>query len=292
MKAATYISLLACILWHGCVREEIGPCPPSGNVTLTFRYIQDGQDLFDGHIGKVNLYIYRAGGEFIRSVEVTTAPGVFHGTTIDLPAGAYEIIGWGNIGPNTGVADTDGFTPKESYIFYSGVQTGDSLYHSPGVNGAEGNVLTVPSSGTASGTMDFTNRHKIVEVYVQGLSAPSAGLSGLIPGYHFDMEPLAAAPKSMLQPGRAVNTPQGAAYLSRFYTPEFLNENPIEVSVVNSAGTAGHTLSLQEYIAEFYPDLVIRDGGGETIRIMLRFTETSVIVALPDWDYVDTTPIL
>lgn len=254
--------------------------------------MQDGQDRFGSHIGKVNLYIYRAGGEFIRTVEVPQAAlDVFHGTTIDLPAGTYDIIGWGNIGPNTGVSDTDGFTVEESYIFYSGVQTGDSLYHSPGVNGTEGYVLTVPGTGMVSGVMDFTNRHKIIEVYVQGLVAPSAGLSELIPGYYFDMTPLVAAPKSMLQQGQAVNTPQGVAYLSRFYTPEFLNANPIQVSVTNLAGTVSYTLSLQNYIAEFYPNLVIQDGGGETIRIMLRFEQTSVTVSLPGWDYIDTTPI-
>lgn len=291
MKFATYILLFAGILCSGCIRE-IGPCPPGGNATLTFRYIQDGQDVFGAHIGKVNLYIYRAGGEFVRAVEVSQeALDVFHGIEIDLPAGAYDIIGWGNIGPNTGVADTEGFTMEESYIFYSGPATGDSLYHSPGVDGTGGYVLTVPEKGSVSAVMDFTNRHKIIEVYVQGLVAPSAGVSELVPGYYFDMTPLAAAPKSMLQQGQAVTTPQGVAYLSRFYTPEFLNANPIQVSVADAAGTVGYTLSLQDYIAEFYPDLVIRDGGGETIRIMLRFTETSVSVSLPDWDYIDITPI-
>ncbi len=292
MKLAAYILLFAGILCSGCVREDVGPCPPAGNVTITFRYIEDGQDVFGDRIGKVNLYIYRSGGEFLRTVEMPqTALDVFHGTTLDLPAGIYDIIGWGNAGTNTGVEDTEGFTMEESYIFYSGIQTGDSLYHSPGVNGPAGYVLTVPEAETVSGVMDFTNRHKIVEVYVQGLAAPSVGLSELTPGYYFDMEPLAAPPKSMLQQGHAVGTPQGVAYLSRFYTPEFLNANPIQVSVTNPTGTVSHTLSLQDYIAEFYPGLVIQDGGGETIRIMLRFMETSVTVSMPDWDYVDTTPI-
>ncbi len=287
----TYILAMASCL-TGCIREGIEPCPPSGNVTLTFRYLKEGQDLFPSAIRKVNLYLFLSGGSFIRSVEIpATALILFQGIRMDLPPGTYDIIGWANVEENSAISPLAGEEMTASYLYYTGTATGDSLYHSPGVNDPAGYELIVADTGSIHQEMDFTNRHKIVEVYIQGIGNNTVELAGLIPGYYFDMKPLAAPANSMEQPGREVNTPQGRAYLSQFYTPEFGNTNPIEVRITDPAGMVIHAFSLQDYITTFYPDLIIRDGGGETIRVLLRFNGTTVYVSLPPWTFEDVTPI-
>ncbi len=301
MKLVYAISLIFITLLTGCISEDTSDCPVTGNITIKFNYPSTKvDDTFMKHIDQVNLFIYNEGGEFVSSKEVSKEElRELQGTTLTLDPGRYSIIGWGNIHNHTGISELNGHKVEDSFLFYSAEDTGDSLYYSPGNRNQSDFILEVPESGSVSGTMDYGYKHKIIEVYVAGfknigtagLTAPNIQITNLLPGYFFDLQPLGQTEKNMKQIGMKVLTPDGEMYLSKFYTPEFKNDNPIQIKIQTSSNSTVYSLSLKDYISEFYPTLILQDGDGKTIRVYLKFENGVVTVFLPDWTGVPVTPI-
>lgn len=305
-----YQSLIVALLFllGGCIRENNEDCPVVGsqhNVTLMFRYLDDsGSDVFPQEIDKVDLFVFDANGRFVRRVQVLKAElNTFQGVIMELDPGTYRIVCWGNASSRTQINEPDiNSSMKDFFIYFTGSDSADPLYYSVGTRGAEGDIpyytLEVPANRSVAGIIDFTSQYNVIEVYVKGFSdsnnpgretTPDIEVRDLTPGYYFDMEPLKGQTKSFEQASEMVATPQGIMAGARFYTPDFNEDNQININIIkNSTGETVATVNLREFLIQ--NDIHLDGRGVQTIRIYIEFKNGNVYITIPEWDSTEVVP--
>jgi len=97
MKLLKIVPLVILLLLTGCVDENTDHCPPTMMASLTFSYLD-----FPEHIHRVNVGIFDKDGKFVESKLVDSQDlEKFQGVYLDLPAGEYTAVCWGNAFENT-----------------------------------------------------------------------------------------------------------------------------------------------------------------------------------------------
>ena len=86
--------MLLVALTTGCIKEDLDSC----DTNLIFRYFGDGtKDIFPEKIEKVDLYVYSENGALVETIGLDQGDlRNNQGTPLNLPAGKYRVVGWGN----------------------------------------------------------------------------------------------------------------------------------------------------------------------------------------------------
>ena len=86
--------MLLVVLATGCIKEDLDSC----DTNLIFRYFGDGtKDIFPEKIEKVDLYVYSENGALIETIGLDQGDlRRYQGTPLNLPAGKYRVVCWGN----------------------------------------------------------------------------------------------------------------------------------------------------------------------------------------------------
>lgn len=92
---------LLLIMLTGCLKENLDGCP-KGNVALSLKYTLniEGDDQFEGQIGRIKLYIFDNSTGLLMRIEPIDQRLVIGGIYyLNLPRGNYTIVAWGVSGP-------------------------------------------------------------------------------------------------------------------------------------------------------------------------------------------------
>lgn len=122
--------MLLVVLATGCIKEDLDSC----DTNLIFRYFGDGtKDIFPKKIEKVDLYVYSENGALIETIGLNQGDlRRYQGTPLNLPAGKYRVVCWGNTKNDTRIdqpmALNTALVAAPHYFTREIITTNDSLY--------------------------------------------------------------------------------------------------------------------------------------------------------------------
>ena len=122
--------MLLVVLATGCIKEDLDSC----DTNLIFRYFGDGtKDIFPEKIEKVDLYVYSENGALIETIGLDQGDlRRYQGTPLNLPAGKYRVVCWGNTKNDTRInqamALNTALVAAPHYFTREIITTNDSLY--------------------------------------------------------------------------------------------------------------------------------------------------------------------
>lgn len=122
--------MLLVALTTGCIKEDLDSC----DTNLIFRYFGDGtKDIFPEKIEKVDLYVYSENGALVETIGLDQGDlRNNQGTPLNLPAGKYRVVGWGNTKNDTRInqaaALNTALVAAPHYFTKEIITTNDSLY--------------------------------------------------------------------------------------------------------------------------------------------------------------------
>jgi hypothetical protein len=293
----TVLTVLLTLPFSACVDEQnLDQCPME--VTLTFDYLENGIDRFARDINTVDVFVFDANGVFLFTQHVSKSDlNRFQSVRLDLLPGDYQVVCWANLTDHSGLSSlVPGVTTiDEAYVQIASSATGDALYFAPGgTNGMGDNKLHVNTMESTTKNMHFVRANRRINVYIQGIeytqsgsgAAPSVDANNLWSKYNFASETQSNR-ISFRQQAHTTTTPNGAMYLTTFYSDLGTITSDMEIVVANSFGKIVAVINLQEYIAQ-HPNI-----GANDIDILITFNldnttmDLGVSVTLPDWESVD-----
>lgn len=289
------LSLFFVCLFSGCISEDTDSCPVElqNNLILKFLYTNDqGTDIFTQNIDKVDVFVFDSEARLVHKQAVDQASlSAFTGTSLNLPAGIYRIVCWGNALNNTSfgeVETADLF--KNAFLSNSGVDpnNGDRLYYAPFPSQVF--TVTVSHDEVQTAEIAFCSAHIKIQVYVRGFDDKSPGGDQLPPlvklvdipsGYNFDMQ--ASNDLVSYQNVADYRTVEGQnlAVLD-FNTPLFGEDTPSQLMIKKqSDGTTVTTISLKDFIKE--NNISLDDNQQVVIPILIEYKSVGVNITLPGW---------
>ncbi|GAB6010399.1 FimB/Mfa2 family fimbrial subunit, partial [Dysgonomonas reticulitermitis] len=210
-----HISLLLFFVYvlAGCIDEDLDYCPEITENNLILKFVHTdgaGADIFPGNIHRTEVFVFDVNGYFVQHQSVEKeALSVFAGTELNLAAGTYRIVCWGNAYDKTTLDNLSaGSLFSDAFAGFgipdaSGIATGgDPLYYAPrALSPSQSFIVTVPEQGVETAVVDFCSAHIKIEIYIKGFGdisdqgeplLPLVELTDLSAGYDFDMQ--ASAP--------------------------------------------------------------------------------------------------
>jgi hypothetical protein len=96
VKIIAIALLFTALLATGCTKEDLTMC----GVDLRFRYDYNIEEIdqFAPRIGKLDLYVFNSAGLFVERYEIEGPFGEEFRMRLDLPAGTYNFVVWGDRG--------------------------------------------------------------------------------------------------------------------------------------------------------------------------------------------------
>lgn len=274
--------MLLVVLATGCIKEDLDSCDTS----LIFRYFGDGtKDIFPEKIEKVDLYVYSENGALIETIGLNQGDLIrYQGTPLNLPAGKYRVVCWGNTENDTRIdqamALNTALVAAPHYFTREIITTNDSLY-------IGSRDIEIFQDASNADTVYFSSSH--IKMYLEldgledaawtdGTSPIEIEVGNLSPTVDFaktfSSENVSYRPITK----KEENTP---VYKSRFNVLRFNDNNSIYINLVSKKTSKTiYTLNLKDFMK--YNQISV-DGINEvTIGIRFRFNGTSVTVQ--PWD--------
>lgn len=284
------IFLLLPILFSGCIKEELDDCPPDYNLTVTFRFTDgNGVGVFPQYVHTVDLFLYDKGGLFLsRHTIDQTSLDQFQGAKLNLMPGEYTIVCWANLSTLTTInANLQTLVHAD---MEKGISSdGDPMHYAPQT------TLTIPTTGTVEKSIDFCCAHRTVEVFVKGFTdtpatiLPQVELTQIPRGYDFSMNTLNGNNMCYAQRAVEATLPSGLIAATRFHTPHFNMEDPIQIYIKKPSNEQTlYTVNLNDFLRD--NGMTLGDTPQDTIQVMIEFMETNVKVTMPLWDGNDVEP--
>lgn len=274
--------MLLVVLATGCIKEDLDSC----DTNLIFRYFGDGtKDIFPEKIEKVDLYVYSENGALIETIGLDQGDlRRYQGTPLNLPAGKYRVVCWGNTKNDTRInqamALNTALVAAPHYFTREIITTNDSLY-------IGSRDIEIFQDASNTDTVYFSSSH--IKMYLEldgledavwtdGTSPIEIEVGNLSPTVDFaktfSKENVSYRPIIK----KEENTP---GYKSRFNVLRFNDKNSIYINLVSKeTNKTIYTLNLKDFMQ--YNQISV-DGINEvTIGIRFRFNGTSVTVQ--PWD--------
>lgn len=274
--------MLLVVLATGCIKEDLDSC----DTNLIFRYFGDGtKDIFPEKIEKVDLYVYSENGALIETIGLNQGDlRRYQGTPLNLPAGKYRVVCWGNTENDTRIdqamALNTALVAAPHYFTREIITTNDSLY-------IGSRDIEIFQDASNTDTVYFSSSH--IKMYLEldgledaawtdGTSPIEIEVGNLSPTVDFaktfSSENVSYRPITK----KEENTP---VYKSRFNVLRFNDNNSIYINLVSKKTSKTiYTLNLKDFMK--YNQISV-DGINEvTIGIRFRFNGTSVTVQ--PWD--------
>ncbi len=274
--------MLLVVLATGCIKEDLDSC----DTNLIFRYFGDGtKDIFPEKIEKVDLYVYSENGALIETIGLDQGDlRRYQGTPLNLPAGKYRVVCWGNTKNDTRInqamALNTALVAAPHYFTREIITTNDSLY-------IGSRDIEIFQDASNTDTVYFSSSH--IKMYLEldgledavwtdGTSPIEIEVGNLSPTVDFaktfSKENVSYRPIVK----KEENTP---GYKSRFNVLRFNDKNSIYINLVSKeTNKTIYTLNLKDFMQ--YNQISV-DGINEvTIGIRFRFNGTSVTVQ--PWD--------
>ena len=274
--------MLLVALATGCIKEDLDSC----DTNLIFRYFGDGtKDIFPEKIEKVDLYVYSENGALIETIGLNQGDlRRYQGTPLNLPAGKYRVVGWGNTKNDTRInqaaALNTALVAAPHYFTREIITTNDSLY-------IGSRDIEIFQDASNADTVYFSSSH--IKMYLEldgledaawtdGTSPIEIEVGNLSPTVDFaktfSSENVSYRPITK----KEEDTP---VYKSRFNVLRFNDNNSIYINLVSKKTSKTiYTLNLKDFMK--YNQISV-DGINEvTIGIRFRFNGTSVTVQ--PWD--------
>ena len=274
--------MLLVALTTGCIKEDLDSC----DTNLIFRYFGDGtKDIFPEKIEKVDLYVYSENGALIETIGLNQGDlRRYQGTPLNLPAGKYRVVCWGNTENDTRIdqamALNTALVAAPHYFTREIITTNDSLY-------IGSRDIEIFQDASNADTVYFSSSH--IKMYLEldgledaawtdGTSPIEIEVGNLSPTVDFaktfSSENVSYRPITK----KEENTP---VYKSRFNVLRFNDNNRIYINLVSKKTSKTiYTLNLKDFMK--YNQISV-DGINEvTIGIRFRFNGTSVTVQ--PWD--------
>lgn len=274
--------MLLVVLATGCIKEDLDSC----DTNLIFRYFGDGtKDIFPEKIEKVDLYVYSENGALIETIGLDQGDlRRYQGTPLNLPAGKYRVVCWGNTKNDTRInqamALNTALVAAPHYFTREIITTNDSLY-------IGSRDIEIFQDASNTDTVYFSSSH--IKMYLEldgledavwtdGTSPIEIEVGNLSPTVDFSktfsLENVSYRPIVK----KEENTP---GYKSRFNVLRFNDKNSIYINLVSKeTNKTIYTLNLKDFMQ--YNQISV-DGINEvTIGIRFRFNGTSVTVQ--PWD--------
>lgn len=274
--------MLLVVLTTGCIKEDLDSC----NTNLLFRYFGDGtKDIFPEKIEKVDLYVYSENGALVETIGLDQGDlKYYQGTPLNLPAGKYRVVCWGNSENDTQINQTmslnTALVAAPHYFTKEVITTNDSLY-------IGSRDIEIFQDASSADTVYFSSSHIKMYLELEGLDEEALAdghspveieMGNLSPTVDFaktfSTENVSYRPVVK----KEGNTP---GYKSRFSVLRFNDKNNIYINLVGKdTGKTIYTLNLKDFMQ--YNKISV-DGINEvTIGIRFRFNGTSVTVQ--PWD--------
>lgn len=274
--------MLLVVLATGCIKEDLDSC----DTNLIFRYFVDGtKDIFPEKIEKVDLYVYSENGALIETIGLDQGDlRRYQGTPLNLPAGKYRVVCWGNTKNDTRIdqamALNTALVAAPHYFTREIITTNDSLY-------IGSRDIEIFQDASNADTVYFSSSH--IKMYLEldgledaawtdGTSPIEIEIGNLSPTVDFaktfSSENVSYRPITK----KEEDTP---VYKSRFNVLRFNDNNSIYINLVSKKTSKTiYTLNLKDFMK--YNQISV-DGINEvTIGIRFRFNGTSVTVQ--PWD--------
>lgn len=274
--------MLLVVLATGCIKEDLDSC----DTNLIFRYFGDGtKDIFPEKIEKVDLYVYSENGALIETIGLDQGDlRRYQGTPLNLPAGKYRVVCWGNTKNDTRIdqamALNTALVAAPHYFTREIITTNDSLY-------IGSRDIEIFQDASNADTVYFSSSH--IKMYLEldgledaawtdGTSPIEIEIGNLSPTVDFaktfSSENVSYRPITK----KEEDTP---VYKSRFNVLRFNDNNSIYINLVSKKTSKTiYTLNLKDFMK--YNQISV-DGINEvTIGIRFRFNGTSVTVQ--PWD--------
>lgn len=290
----------------GCVHENNYECPEEEvedpfNITIDFQlFDRSGGSIFSSNISAVNMNIYDDEENLVQAEYITTEQlQQYQGVKLTLPAGAYNVMAWGNINDDY-ISDNETDNPYESSISYDPL---DDRF-----GGGSGKVFYAPRSGAFTrsgempgchtinvdpvtgyqGTLEFRPAYRVIKVYVEGYSGtPVIGMIGMPTRLTWlGMQVVGGGGITVID----IKTTEpyennGIVYdYTEFETFHFDGSSSIILEVGPDGWDVFYSVLLNEIVEEIYdPDVI-------EISVLLKFTSNGVEVSIPDWHREDVDP--
>lgn len=295
----TLCILISLALPAGCINEDMSDCPSPYNTELTFSYSGDRQDpvMFSRTIDGVTLVVFdRADGQHILDKAIVKADlNRFQGTELDLPAGDYRIVCWGNAFDDMELLSdnlSEGRVHAPAYGSGGKIATNDHLYYGE-------YDITVPTaadaSGKVTGDIPFRSAHIDMRIYIKGLDGlsdpaawPELEIGNLMPQYDLRMN--AIQPFGTTYHPVLAQDDEKKALAACFQVLRFADDNPVTVTVREAApGNAVRAaVNLREYMEK--NDISVDNLHEAAVEMLIEFTDLGVSITIPDWNSSITDP--
>lgn len=274
--------MLLVVLATGCIKEDLDSC----DTNLIFRYFGDGtKDIFPEKIEKVDLYVYSENGALIETIGLDQGDlRRYQGTPLNLPAGKYRVVCWGNTKNDTRIdqamALNTALVAAPHYFTREIITTNDSLY-------IGSRDIEIFQDASNADTVYFSSSH--IKMYLEldgledaawtdGTSPIEIEVGNLSPTVDFaktfSSENVSYRPITK----KEEDTP---VYKSRFNVLRFNDNNSIYINLVSKKTSKTiYTLNLKDFMK--YNQISVNGINEVTIGIRFRFNGTSVTVQ--PWD--------
>lgn len=314
IKFITIIGILFSL--SGCIREDNSNCPIGEeeepfNISLDF-LLPDGNNgcMFMSAVSTVDMHIYDSEENLVLARYVTPEElQVYKGVKLMLPAGAYNVVAWGNLSDDCVYHDMKkSADPYESSIVFDPLvdrfgHTSGKIYYAPR-SGAytrsahtrssempECHPMNVDPITGYKGTLEFRPAHRIIKVYVEGYNGtPMIEFVGLPMGLSWlGMNRLSQSSSGIITSIMKITEPHekdGIIYdYVTFETFHFDGSNDIILQVISpQTEDVFYSILLNDVLEDIYdPDKI-------EISVLLKFTPGGVEISVPEWTRKDVEP--
>ncbi len=293
----TCLSLASFLLLTSCIKESYEDCEM---VTLTFSYAGDVDwDIFPEQITDVSLYVFDANDRLVQTKRIEQrALKAFQGTTLDLDAGTYRVVGVGNCFDKTEVNNTSATDMDQIYFNHPNARKGgvvegnDSLYLGT-------KVINIPKDEFVEEDVPFRSSHLKVSYKVEIVNLKEAPaepmyelrVKNLLPYTNFNN--VAHGDKMTYNPTLKVDAATGnhSTYLNIM---RHAKQSDVVFELVEAGSdNVVNSLRLEDFLAA-YPQIdVTKQEVLIPIVVKLIYVNgicTDVNITIPDWMIEDITP--
>lgn len=287
-------SLAVVVLAAGCIKEDLDDC---WNVSLYFQYLADGdKDVLSQYVDKVDLYVYNEQDELVESVSYHQDELInFQATPhFRLEPGRYRVVTVGNAHDQTVVVNEASGDYDNIYIQHPNWETGDV------VTGHDHNYMgdcyfEIGADKLVRDTITMESAHIDVVVEIKGAAVGSKADVGYT--LTFENSNAQTSFENEVNPEA-----QGTCCPPLVYDEEtgLLRTDNLALFRMDSEGCCEHvmkltdaegkvlaTVDIDKYIEENEVDIEAQEA---LLRIGIEFTQVGVVIRIPDWEIVDTTP--
>lgn len=276
-------ALLLVFLLPSCIKEDLDDC----GTFLYFSYLGDfNKEIFPEKIDKVNLYVYDVNGNLVETILLDRNDlKRSQGTQLNLPAGDYHLVCWGNAYGDTQINDDatlrTGIVAAPHYFTKETITTNDSLYIGSKDIKLSGDIL-------GTDTVYFSSAHIKMLVQTSGLEGETSSPFDIVVenvSSTVDFSKNFSTEKSIYYP-LSVNSSDGI-FDARFNVLRFNDVNDVRIKLVNKeTNTVVYNLSLKDFMAE--NNITVNGINEAFVGISFRFNGLSVTVK--PWDEEIITP--